>query len=87
MTEAKKYTCKFTEFEARCKRCRFYSKHCNYPAGVAIHRCVLNHGLQGETDVFDAWVKYKRDWCPEFDEPPPSPPGLLRRIGKAWGLC
>lgn len=80
---------RFTEFEARCKRCRFFRHEPTHIGGVPMYECIV--ALPGKPTVrpllYDAWEYRKYDWCPDFDEPPPKPPGLFRRFLKGLGLC
>lgn len=88
---------RFTEFEARCKRCRFMAEHTDKTLAAPMGFCAIGHkGLKGEEilggrgtkvhTLYEIWTHYGRDWCPHYDEVPPPPPGLLRRIAKGLGL-
>ncbi len=79
---------RFTEFEARCKRCRFFVREASHHTGVPMYDCAIALTERSvRPTLWDVWQHYKRDWCPKFDEVPPESPTLLRRLGKGLGLC
>ena len=85
---------RFTEFEARCKRCRFClpvdNKHAGGVRGCAVaHRNLKQPIYMSKEECANqylVWTHYDCDWCPKFDEVQQPKPGLLRRLAKGLGL-
>lgn len=81
--------CRFTEFEACCKRCRFYVEP-NDKSIVEIGYCVAHADKAGlAMDIHSVWRdRYKGKECERFDpvrdvEPPRKP--WWRRL--LFGAC